>query len=269
MNNLTVIETLRQPTNSDGTLKATIAPTRLVENYIDKGRLIEHIDGTFTLDSVTYTPKQSAITASWLCDNIGKLAEAFRLAEAGFCTQKQKETADIIADRGTVKTKPLEGHVMTSAQWEQSCIDKLPPIPEPDYIGAMSLIATIKESMTKTEQWSIIQQSLELVNVRVYSIYDCPREAIEKYEELVTKENAIASAICSLSVYLDNIEPTKGYDCMLSGEFYPERGQGSEFNLLCDQEKWHIQPPKDIPAVVDKDWNIVKPAYKLMTIKVI
>ena len=133
----------------------------------------------------------------------------------------------------------------------------------------MGLIASIRETMTKAEQWEIIQKALALVNVRTYSIYDCSRAAIEKYEELISKETAVSEATSLLSVYLDNIEPVKGSDCMVSGRLYPERGQGGEFNLLCEQEKWKIQPPKDISAVLDKNWNIVEPAYKLMTIKVI
>jgi hypothetical protein len=240
MPNLTVIETLKQPTNGDGSLKATIAPTRLVENYIDKGRLIEHVDGTFTLDSVTYQPKQTAITAAWMVANIGSLAEAFRLAEAGFCTKMQKDTADIIAEKGTVKAKPLEGHVMTSAQWLQSCIDKLPAIPDPDYIGAVSLIVDLRESMTTAQLWEGIQKALTLVNVQVYTIGDCTQEQQDKYYDLVDKERAILQATSALSVYLEDVEPAPKTDNMLRGKYPVLTGTMPLFKQLVSEEKWEL-----------------------------
>jgi hypothetical protein len=240
MPNLTVIETLKQPTNGDGSLKATIAPTRLVENYIDKNRLVEHTDGSFTLDSVTYQPKQAAITAAWLVANISCLNEAFRLAESGFCTKLQKDTADIIREKGIVKTKPLEGHVMTSAQWLQSCIDKLPELPAPDYESHAALIATITDSMTKAQILDIVAQAKSLVDVRVYTINDCTSEQQDKYYDLVSKERAILQATSALSVYLEDVESAPKTDNMLRGKYPVLTGTMPLFKQLVVEEKWEF-----------------------------
>lgn len=138
------------------------------------------------------------------------------------------------------KQEPLEGHVMTSSEWRQSCIDKLPKLPEPDYIGAMELIATITETMTKAQQWAIVCEAMTLVNVKTYTINDCTAEQQEKFFDLLNKEVAIAEATSVLGVYLDCVEPMPKTDNMVRGRYPVLSGTMPLFKQLVNEEKWEL-----------------------------
>jgi hypothetical protein len=165
--------------------------------------------------------------------------------------------------------KPLEGHVMTAAEWRESCIDKLPPLPEPDYISHAALIDTITESMTKAQIWTIVCEAKALVDVKRYSISDLTTEQIDKYHDLLNKERAIEDATIALSVYLDDVKPVKESDCMIQGKFNPPSGTGELFDRLLTEEKYTIIRQTSVNAVVDSKYNVVEPGYILFSIKVI
>jgi hypothetical protein len=166
------------------------------------------------------------------------MADMLRLFESDYAMPMQQEAAKAGAKK-TV-TKPLEGHVMTSGQWLESCIDKLPELPAADYEGSAALTNTITESMIKAQIWAIVQEAQALVNVKVYTIDDCTTEQQDKYHDLLSKECAIASATHALSVYLEGVEPMPRTDNMLRGKYPVLLGTMPLFKQLVNEEKWEL-----------------------------
>jgi len=171
----------------------------------------------------------------------------------------------------TVQSKPLEGHVMTSNEWLQSCFDKLPPLPEPDYITASNKINAITESMTKAQIWAAIVEIQYLINVKHYTTHDLPVDQVDKYYDLFNKEIAIDEATSALSVYLDDIKPIKGSDNSIQGKYFRERGTITLLNQMLSEEGWKILVSTPMPTTyIDTTYTEVKEGeHILFSIKVI
>jgi len=156
---------------------------------------------------------------------------------------------------------PLIGHVMTSGEWLESCIDKLPEIPAPDYQGACVLMDTITDSMTKTQIMEILNQARVLTNVKMYTITDCTGEQQDKYYDLLRRETLIAEAIALVSPYLTEVHAIS--DDSIAGNYSLTSPFGAEFNRLVSEEKWIKTDGK---AVVD---TTTYSSYVPVTIQVV
>jgi hypothetical protein len=165
--------------------------------------------------------------------------------------------------------KPLEGHYLTAVEYMQSCFAMLPELPKPSIEDVLAHFVDYKSSMTKPELQTLIEGVIKICTVRSYGLSDLTDTQFAKYNDLVKKENAMATALFSLSTYMDDIKPIAGSDCSVQGKFFPERGHGEELNRLLTEEKYTILVTTSIPAKLDSSFNIVESGYILFSIKVI
>lgn len=227
--------------------------TTYTKEQIESGQLnAQELILSFSIGNNAATKNPSLLTGIHNGAVQGKpVSVAVLTAYAEFMASKSQELAEALQSGYIVPRhklqyavaqveKPLEGHVMTSAQWLQSCIDMLPSIPAPDYEGSAALTNTITEAMTKAQIWTIVQEAQSLVNVKVYTIADCTPDQQDKYYDLLNKERAISSAIYALSVYLEGVEPMPKTDSMLRGKYPVLTGTMPLFKQLISEEKWEL-----------------------------
>ena len=167
-----------------------------------------------------------------------------------------------------VKAKtPLVGHYLTAEAYLESCFDMLPALPVPTLDDILTKLSTFKPSMNKTELVALIEEVQALCKPACYTVYDLTAEQLDKYNDLLAKEESINTAINILYPYLEEIKAIN--DTTIQGIFRPESGHGEALSRLINEEKYKILVTTPVPAELDASFNIVEPGHILFSIQVV
>lgn len=166
----------------------------------------------------------------------------------------------------TKKKEPLVGHYLTASEYLQSCYDLLPALPVPTFDDILTAL-DYKPAMNKTELLIVLDVIKAICTPKVYATSDLTSEQWDKYQDLLNKETALASASSALGVYLEDIKPIS--DTTLQGKFRPELGTGALLNQLITEGKYKILVTTPVPAKLDASFAIVESGYILFSIQVI
>ena len=167
-----------------------------------------------------------------------------------------------------VKAKtPLVGHYLTADDYLTSCFDMLPALPVPTLDDILTKLSTFKPSMNKTELVALIEEVQALCKPACYTDYDLTAEQLDKYNDLLAKEESINTAINILYPYLEELKAVN--DTTVQGIFRPEHGHGETLSRLVSEEKYKIIVTTPIPAKLDTSFNIIEAGYILFSIQVV
>ncbi|MFA5163933.1 MAG: hypothetical protein WC441_05460 [Patescibacteria group bacterium] len=167
-----------------------------------------------------------------------------------------------------VKAKtPLVGHYLTADEYLTSCFDMLPALHVPTFDDILTKLSTFKPSMNKTELVALIEAIQALCKPACYTVYDLTVEQLDKYNDLLAKEESINTAINILYPYLEEIKAIN--DTTIQGIFRPEAGHGETLSRLITEENYKILVTTPVNTKLDASFNVVEPGYILFSIQVV